>query len=116
MQLLLMVYLLGSLVLFGFALPLLLGKISPNGFYGFRTSQTINNPQLWYAVNRYAARYLIVTAFVFALAAVVLYVLPGISLDGYALGCLAVFVLLFGISLVQSIRYIRQMAPGGKQE
>lgn len=33
-------------------LPLYLKKIGPNGFYGFRTSKTLSDPNIWYAVNR----------------------------------------------------------------
>jgi uncharacterized membrane protein len=33
-------------------IPLSLSKIKPNGVYGFRTSKTLSDPQIWYAVNR----------------------------------------------------------------
>ena len=32
--------------------PLWKGHIAPNGTYGFRTAQTIDNPALWVEVNR----------------------------------------------------------------
>ena len=35
-------------------IPLSLDKIAPNGFYGFRTSKTLSDPKIWYAVNRIA--------------------------------------------------------------
>jgi len=33
-------------------IPLWLGKIAPNGIYGFRTGKTLSDPRIWYAVNR----------------------------------------------------------------
>jgi uncharacterized membrane protein len=36
--------------------PLYLRKIPLNGWYGFRTPDTLANPELWYKVNRYAGR------------------------------------------------------------
>ena len=35
------------------ALPLVLGLIPPNRFYGVRTTATLADTRCWYAVNRY---------------------------------------------------------------
>ena len=96
------------------ALPLLAGKIKPNPLYGFRLSPAVDDPKLWYPVNRYAAKRLVVTAVWFMLAALGLYAVPGLALDAYALGCLAVLVVVFGIGFWQSLRYMRRLAgrPG----
>ena len=32
-------------------IPLVLDKIGPNNFYGFRTPKTLSDPKIWYAVN-----------------------------------------------------------------
>jgi SdpI/YhfL family protein len=32
--------------------PLALGRIPPNGTYGFRTARTLSSPEIWYAANR----------------------------------------------------------------
>ena len=32
--------------------PLALGKIPPNGGYGFRTPRTLSDPRIWYEANR----------------------------------------------------------------
>jgi uncharacterized membrane protein len=42
--------------------PLLMGKIPPNGFYGFRTPKTMSRPEIWYPANRMAAIDLMVAA------------------------------------------------------
>ena len=35
--------------------PFLLGKVAPNGYYGFRTAKTMSSPEIWYVANRVAA-------------------------------------------------------------
>jgi hypothetical protein len=47
---------------------------------------------------------------VFVAAAVVLYFIPGISVDVYSLGCLFLFAVPFVIGLIQSIRYVKSLA------
>lgn len=108
---LLILYCLGGLFLSAVSLPLLAGKIKPNGLYGFRVSQTLENPQLWYAVNRHFARRLLVVGLLEAAAAAGLYFWPGISLDAYALACLGVFLVVFGIAVAQSWRYMQSYKP-----
>jgi uncharacterized membrane protein len=95
---LLVLYCLAGCLLIGLALPLLRRKISPNPFYGFRVKATLDDPRIWYAVNEFAARCLIVAGSSILVAAVGLYALPGISVDAYALGCLSVFGIVFGTS------------------
>ena len=41
-----------ALLLIGLAVPLILQKVPPNGFYGFRLPKTQSDPRIWYAANR----------------------------------------------------------------
>jgi hypothetical protein len=41
-------------------LPLYLGKVPPNRWYGFRIRETLNNPETWRTVNRTAGGWLMV--------------------------------------------------------
>ncbi len=34
------------------AMPLILGKVPPNQWYGFRTAKTLADNRIWYPVNR----------------------------------------------------------------
>jgi len=36
------------------AVPMLLGRLSPNGSYGYRTSKTLSSTAIWYKANRFA--------------------------------------------------------------
>ena len=109
MTTLLWLYVIFGLLLIGLSVPLLLDKIPPNGWYGFRVPSTLYNPDLWYKVNRYAARWLLLSGIITVVAAVLLYYWAALSVDGYAWSMLAVFLLSFVPGLVLSFRYLRQL-------
>jgi uncharacterized membrane protein len=59
------------------SIPMVLGKIPPNRFYGFRTRKTLSNPEVWYRANRLAGIDLIVASLASLLAsALVIPLLP----------------------------------------
>ena len=109
MQTLLYLYVGTGLFLAVLSIPMILGKIPPNGLYGFRTRQTIENPDIWYPVNTHSGWRLLITGLGSSLGAVILYFIPGPTLDAYALLCLGIFSLLFTIGLVQSIIYLKRL-------
>ena len=41
-----------GLLLAGLSIPLILGKVKPNPFYGFRTPKTMSSEAIWYPANR----------------------------------------------------------------
>ncbi len=92
------------------AVPLIRGTVKPNGLYGFRVPQTLNDPAVWYAVNAHFGRRLLVTGIATTLAALLLYPLPGLDVDSYAWALLAVYGLFFGVGLVQSWRYMKTLS------
>jgi SdpI/YfhL protein family len=49
-----------GLLLAAISVPLILGKIGPNPLYGFRVKKTLEDPAVWYPVNAYAAKRLLV--------------------------------------------------------
>jgi uncharacterized membrane protein len=46
-------------ILISLAIPLILGRVPPNGYYGFRTSKTLSSPAIWYPANRASGWYLL---------------------------------------------------------
>ncbi len=100
-------YFCGGFVLILLSIPLLLGKVKPNPVYGFRIQATLDDPATWYAVNKFFAKRLLVVGVVVCLAAAILYFVPGISIDVYALSVLAVFVIAFSVAMVQSWKYMK---------
>ncbi len=109
MEILLAFYVCAGSLLALLSLPLIFRKIKPNPIYGFRVSQTLDNPQVWYDVNSYSGKWLLAVAVVTLAASLGLYLIPGISVDIYALACLGVFVAVFAAAIVQSIRYLKTL-------
>jgi hypothetical protein len=109
MLLLLIVYISAGILLALLSIPLIRRKIPPNGLYGFRVQKTMDNPELWYLVNHYSAKRLLWTSIAFLAMAVILYLIPNLSVDVYALSCLGVFTVGLTISIVQSVNYLRSL-------
>ena len=107
MAILLSLYISSGTLLVILSIPLLFENIPPNPIYGFRVSATLEDRQLWYAANTYASKCLMGAGLTTILGAIALYLIPGISLDVYALGCLAVVSVALGIGLYQSLMYIK---------
>ncbi len=107
MTTLLALYTVAGLLMAGFSVPLISNKIPPNGFYGFRVRATLDDPQLWYKVNAYSGRRLLVLGLGTALASIILYYTSGNNLEQYALSCLAVFLALFLWAIITSFLYMR---------
>jgi len=109
MAFILAVYAGAGLLLSMLAVPLIRRKVRPNPFYGVRIRQTLDNPEVWYPVNEYVARRLFVVGLLCAAASVLLFLLPGMKLDTYALACLAVTLVGFAVCTVQTVRYLRTL-------
>jgi len=44
----------GPALVIALAIPMALGKVPPNGLYGFKTEKTLASREVWYAANRVA--------------------------------------------------------------
>lgn len=102
-------FVVSGLLLSGISIPMILKKIKPNGLYGFRVKKTLENPDIWYAVNSYSGKWLLATGLLVTAAAVGLIFLPALSVDVYALSVLAVFVIPFAVGLAASVRYLNSL-------
>jgi hypothetical protein len=60
-------------------------------------------------VNCYSGKWLLADGLVIALAAIGLSFWPGISLDAYAYAMLAIFVVVFTVSMADSARYMNSL-------
>jgi hypothetical protein len=65
----------------------------------------LNNPQLGYDANAHAGKRLLISGIITTAAAIVLYWLPGLTIDGYAIAMLFFGVGPLTIGLVQSFQY-----------
>ena len=99
-----------GLLLIGLSIPLILGKVPPNVWYGFRIRLTLDNPDTWYAVNTWAGRRLFAIGLATLVAALVSLLIPGPFLRWYSLILAALLVVGIGLLLVLGIRYARDLA------
>ena len=74
-------YIAGGFLLAALSVPLILRRIPPNPWYGFRVQQTLNHPDVWYAANAYAGWRLFWTGIATIVGAIALYRVPNPGLD-----------------------------------
>ena len=55
------------------AIPMILQKVKPNAWYGFRTRKTLSDEGIWYPANQYAGKALLFAGSVMAVGALALY-------------------------------------------
>jgi uncharacterized membrane protein len=103
---LLTLFLFNGAVLIAMSLPLILGKVPPNPWYGFRVGRTLKDPAVWYAANRYAAWRMMAVGVAVLFVAPAVYFARNVSLVAYALTCAGVAVIGLTVALVQSFRYL----------
>lgn len=46
-----LLFALTGLLFIGLSIPLILERVPPNRYYGFRTAKTLSEPRIWYEVN-----------------------------------------------------------------
>ena len=109
LTLLMLLFTLSGLVLIGISIPLIQRRVKPNYWYGFRTRRTLDNPEIWYDVNAHAGKRMLASGLMTTVAAVMLYFIPGLTLDGYALAMLFIAVVPLTIGLGQSFRYLNRL-------
>jgi len=104
-----------GLLLIGISIPLIQRRIKLNDWYGFRTKRTLSNSQIWYDVNAYAGRRLFVSGVITIIAASVLYFVPRITVEGYALGMTVFALSPLTIGILQSFRYLNRHNTKGNR-
>ena len=98
-------FLAASGVIAAAAIPLILQIVPPNRFYGFRTSRTLSNRELWFRVNRFSGGALLIAAAVSASA----FILSPELASGRSFLGLLIFVVPLIIALGASVVYLRKV-------
>jgi hypothetical protein len=110
MTTIMLAYAVGGIALTLIGISLYLGKMKPNGrLYGFRVGAALENPEVWYQVNKYGARWLVMSGIISFLTGVGLFFVPGLSLGMYALACIVIFGGVFIFGLVMTVRYMNSL-------
>jgi hypothetical protein len=84
-------------------------KVRPNNWYGFRVRQTLTDPDVWYAANTYAGKYLFAVGVITVLTAVGLSHMSGMTLDAYVLACGGIILAALAVCVVRSFRYLAKL-------
>jgi SdpI/YfhL protein family len=71
----------------GTGIPLILEKVAPNPWYGFRVQATLENPAVWYPANRYLGKCLLGFGLFVIVTAVGLSFVPDINPGVYFFSC-----------------------------
>lgn len=110
MQTLIVFLVIAHLLMIALAIPMIRGRVKPNGLYGFRIPLTLDNPQIWYPANRYAGWLLLAWALISLVAVLGLPLLPGMDLDRYAIWLMVIDLVGLALVFLLSWRYARRLA------
>ena len=106
MDTIMLVYVVAGIVAVLLAIPLIRRVVPPNYFYGFRLPQTLRNPELWYDVNAYGGKWLLAFGVLTIIAAFVFRLVPGFTVDAYAITCTVIILVVLMLMLIMTFRYM----------
>ena len=106
---LLLLYVVAGLLMAGLALPLILEKVGPNTFYGFRLPKAFKSREIWFAANRYGGRLLLRLAIFLIVVALALYDVPGLGPDAYVLLTGSAVLIALLVIILLTVLYIRSL-------
>ena len=74
-----------GLLIIGLSIPLILKKIKPNYFYGFRIPKAFASEENWYKINKYGGNLMLVWGIVISSCSLTVLIIPSIlsGLAGY---------------------------------
>ena len=107
----LITYVILGIVYVSLAVPLIQGRIKPNGWYGVRVPKTLNDSQTWYAVNAYFGRRFAVVGVAIIAAGVLFCPFGFIPKSGPLVYMLTVNFLMLGALVaivIDTFRYLRK--------
>ena len=61
-----------GLLFIGISIPLILGRVPPNSFYGCRTTKTLSDPKIWYEANRISGKDFLISGLLILVASLVM--------------------------------------------
>lgn len=109
MTTLMLFYFASGLLLMALAIPLIRGKMKPNGLYGFRIRKTLENPDIWYPANVYAGKGLFVVGLLTTAVSLLPLFIPTLTVDTFAiLAAIIVLGVLF-VVIGLSVRYVNRL-------
>ncbi|WP_442511778.1 SdpI family protein [Novipirellula sp. SH528] len=108
---LLMFLVVGGLLI-SLSLPLIYGKVPPNRWCGFRVRRTLDDPNIWYPANTYAAWQMLWVGVVGMVVTVATYLIPNLELGVYTAIVGVVYGVGIVVMLVRSFVYLGKLPSG----
>ena len=106
---LLIVYVASGLLLTGLSVPLILRKVPPNIWYGFRVKATLEDEAIWYPVNEYTGKWLLGVGLLTVVMAVVAFFATASNVGVYASIVGGAVVGSLTVAVIKSFLYLRQL-------
>ncbi|YAF99503.1 MAG: SdpI family protein (plasmid) [Nodularia sp. CChRGM 3473] len=94
------------------SIPLVIGKVTPNAWYGFRVAKTFASERIWYMANRVAGYNLLYAGITIAVTAVVTKLLVskyGLSNNIFNSVNLAIFIFALVVATARSFLTLNQL-------
>jgi len=90
--------------------PLMFGKIKPNWLFGFRLPSTVSNKEIWYPVNRYLGRGLVVAGMIVLIGTLFLCMVDlGLSLVDKTLVLSFLLIIPLSVAIISSFNYLKKL-------
>ncbi len=102
-----------GLLVAGLSIPLILGKVRRNHWYGFRFSRSLESDRNWFEINRYGGVRLFWWSLAFSVVGIVVFFVP-IAEESVPFWCLLAAPLLLLIPCFQAYRYGQQLGSVSK--
>lgn len=92
------------------SIPLILGKVPPNSFYGCRTTKTLSDPKIWYEANRISGQDFCISGILVFVASLVMLVFgQGMNPDHAVVTLLSVLLLSVAGTVWHGLSVIKRM-------
>ena len=103
-------FLMVGLLEIGLSIPLILEKVPPNPWYGFRVKKTFSSEEIWYKANRYLGRDLLVAGLILVISVLMLSMFAG-RLSNYTIIwiCVALVIIPLLIVVIRGFLYLNKL-------
>ena len=99
-----------SIVIVVISIPIILGKVKPNGLYGFRTYKTLSNETIWYKANKFLGYTLVFAGLISILLTLLKEYYPQlIPFSSYHYFGIVVFIVPIFIATISSLVYLSKL-------
>jgi hypothetical protein len=94
----------------GMSIPMILGVIPPNWYYGFRVSKTVSNEKIWYQVNNYFGKDSLIAGVIVTVTALLLWRFgAGLSEEAIVMISLIVILIPMSVSIIRGFLYLNKL-------